>query len=75
MDVQDGPDGVVYLPALYWDSCKHDDEAIRLGRATDWVENEQGLVRGIGQKIFLVGEQDLPIMQFTDLVIADQAND
>jgi type VI secretion system protein ImpE len=75
MDVRDGPDGVVYLPCLYWNSHKHDDEAIRLGRATDWVEAEEGLVRGLGQKIFLAGDEDLPIMQINDLVFATQADD
>ena len=34
----------------------------RLGRETDWREADDGPVRGIGQRLFMVGEEALGIM-------------
>jgi type VI secretion system protein ImpE len=60
MSVKDGPDGVVYVPVTY-----AADEPLtdlqRLGRETDW--REQGsLVRGVGQRMFLAGEDGVEVM-------------
>ncbi|MFT9257684.1 MAG: type VI secretion system accessory protein TagJ [Acetobacter sp.] len=60
MSVHAGPDGDVYVPALYHTTGESDD-AHRLGRATSWQE-EDGIVRGVGQRLFLIGEEDCPIM-------------
>ena len=61
MSVKAGPDGDVYIPVLYF-TAEETDDAHRLGRATSWSEGE-GPVRGIGQRVFLAGEEDLSIMQ------------
>ncbi len=63
MTVADGPDGEVYLPA---DQRLADDattDALRLGRETDWRETEGGPVRGVGQRLFIVGEDAVPMME------------
>ena len=65
MSVTAGPDGDVYIPALYF-TAEETDDAHRLGRATSWSEGE-GPVRGIGQRVFLAGEEDLTIMQLDTL--------
>jgi type VI secretion system protein ImpE len=65
MIVKDGPEGDVYLPALYYGSAKSADQALRLGRGTDWVG--EGPVRGVGQRCFLIGEEDVPILEITSL--------
>ena len=62
MIVNDGPDGEVYLPTLYYGSTTHDDNAIRLGKATDWLGEEDSVIRGIGQRMFLIGEEDHSIL-------------
>ncbi|HTW25866.1 MAG TPA: type VI secretion system accessory protein TagJ [Acetobacteraceae bacterium] len=64
--VADGPDGEVYIPALYWPDAPDLPEALRLGRETDWVEQD-GLVRGRGQRCFLIGDVAFGIMQLTTL--------
>jgi type VI secretion system protein ImpE len=69
MIVRDGPDGEVFLPALYVGSASEADDRIRLGRFTDWRGDEGAPVRGIGQRTFLVGEQACPIMQCKELSI------
>jgi type VI secretion system protein ImpE len=61
MTVADGPDGDVYVPAIYVADEPLTD-AQRLGRETDWRELEGGLVRGVGQRVFLAGEDGLDIM-------------
>ena len=38
-------------------------DALRLGRETDWREAEGGPVRGVGQRMFLVGEDAVPMME------------
>lgn len=67
MVVRGGPDGEVYVPTLYADSYRSDDANIRLGRATDWVGQENEPIRGIGQRTFLIGEEDRPILTLETL--------
>ncbi|HME25582.1 MAG TPA: type VI secretion system accessory protein TagJ [Acetobacteraceae bacterium] len=62
MSVASGPDGEVYLPVVY----AADDpvtDALRLGRETDWRQPEGGPVRGVGQRMFIVGEDAVPMME------------
>jgi len=69
--VIDGPDGDVYLPVCYAAEDPLSD-AQRLGRETDWRETPVGpdappLVRGAGQRVFLIGEEAVPIMELHSL--------
>jgi type VI secretion system protein ImpE len=66
MSVAAGPDGDVYIPATYFAEGEI-GEVFRLGRETSWNEHD-GLVRGIGQRIFLAGEEDLSVMQLENVV-------
>jgi type VI secretion system protein ImpE len=73
MSVDEGPDGVVYVPAIYVQtdaSCTIEE---RLGRATNWIEADGEPVRGIGQRSFLVGDDELGIMDIETLTF-DSAN-
>jgi type VI secretion system protein ImpE len=63
MELEGGPDGDVYLPALYIGSQSHPDERVQLGRATEWTGEADSLVRGAGQRMFLVGEESRGIGQ------------
>jgi type VI secretion system protein ImpE len=75
LDVRDGPAGDVYLPALYIPDGDDIDDAIRLGRRTDWREAGGGLLRGVGQRVFLVGDDDVPIHELRQIVFhAGQAS-
>ena len=66
MTVRDGPEGEVYLPSLYCGSHLADDDATRLGRATDW-RDEGGIMRGIGQRMFLAGDEARSILDLTSV--------
>jgi len=61
MSVRAGPDGDVYLPAIYGSEDAALADALKLGRETDWIE-DGGPVRGAGQRLFLVGEEAVGIM-------------
>lgn len=61
-----GPEAQVYLPALYCGTHEAEDDQLRLGRGTDWSE-EEALTRGIGQRIFLVGDQGRPILEVNSI--------
>jgi type VI secretion system protein ImpE len=65
MSVHGGPYGEVYIPCLYAGTAASSDDQLRLGRATDWSPEEAGPVRGTGQRMLLVGEQDRSIMEIT----------
>jgi type VI secretion system protein ImpE len=64
MSVADGPDGDVYVPAIYVTADTTDDQ-LRLGRATDWSDGP--LVFGQGQRTFLIGDEAVGIMALTRL--------
>jgi type VI secretion system protein ImpE len=68
--VRDGPDGEVYLPALYAGSHAEADDQIRLGRMTDWRGGDGAPVRGVGQRMFLVGDEDRPILEISTLTFS-----
>ena len=67
MTVCGGPDGEVFLPVVYAGSHDDDDEDIRLGRATDWHGDEGQMVRGVGQRMFMVGEVARTIMEIDSI--------
>ena len=67
VSVTGGPDGDVYLPAIY-DTNKPDiSDDFLLGRATDWIGPEEGPMLGIGQRVFVVGNDAIGIMDLTTL--------
>ncbi len=61
MSVAAGPDGEVYLPVVYAADDPATD-ALRLGRETDWRQADGGPVRGVGQRLFVIGEDAVPMM-------------
>jgi len=67
ISVNAGPDGEVYVPAIYdaVETGLADD--YRLGHATEWRGEEDELVCGVGQRVFLVGDDALGIMDLTEL--------
>jgi type VI secretion system protein ImpE len=58
-----------YMPTLYCGSHEHEDDQIRLGRKTDWKALPEGPVQGLGQRIWLAGETDRPILEVRQIVV------
>jgi type VI secretion system protein ImpE len=70
LEVASGPSGEVYVPVVYGCDAAESDEALRLGRATDWRDLAEGLTRGVGQRLFMAGEEGVPVMEFSTLIRA-----
>lgn len=68
-----GPDyhsrdlGEVLLPALAPLSWKHADDEVRLGRVTEWCEDESGAEAQYGLKMLLVDGEEIPFLEIRDL--------
>ena len=67
MVVSEGPDGEVFLPSLYANTHRSDDAQLRLGRGTQWIDEEGTPVRGFGQRMFLVGDEAKTILQLKEI--------
>lgn len=68
VEIANGPNGVVYLPVVYHAAAAEQTPLHQLGRATDWVEG--ALVRGVGLRTWLIGDEALTPADFTQLVVA-----
>ncbi len=67
MDVRGGPDGKVFLPAIYGTTDGADD-ASRLGRRTDWVEcGGPDALLGVGLRTYLVGEESKTLFELSEI--------
>jgi len=69
LEIRNGPSGDVFLPALYPASYEHADEQIQLGRLTDWTSPDNGPVQGVGQRMFLVGEDAISLLELRKLIV------
>jgi type VI secretion system protein ImpE len=58
-----------YVPVRYAASHTSQDDAIRLGRLTDWVEHPGGIITGIGLKTCLLGDRGASILELGDLTV------
>jgi len=63
--------GEVLSPVLSPFSFRHADDAVKLGRATVWEEQEDGGAVPFGQKTMLVDGEDVPILELRRLELAD----
>ena len=64
---QEGPDGDVYIPTIYRKLLEEDQERLLLGKATDWIGDEGEPILGVGQKMFLVDDESISIMEIEEL--------
>jgi type VI secretion system protein ImpE len=68
--------GEVLLPAISPLSWQHPDDEVRLGRLTEWCQDESGEVAPFGLKNLLVDGEEIPLLEVRDLefgVAADRA--
>jgi type VI secretion system protein ImpE len=61
--------GEVLVPVLAPLSFESDDDSVRLGRATEWVATDAGLEVPVGQKLLLVDDEEVPILEVRELTI------
>ncbi len=68
MEVRGGPDGEVFLPAIY--APAPTERAACMGRVTEW--SEVSPVRGTGLRTFLVGDEPLTLPEIRELTFETQ---
>lgn len=61
--------GEVLLPAVSPLSWQHPDDEVRLGRVSDWSEDEAGEVAPFGFKNLLVDGEEVPFLEIRELEI------
>lgn len=66
IEMKDGQEGVVYVPAIYPWTTKTLPNPLRLGRGTEW-QDDSGLVRGLGMREFLIGEDAKTLAELTEV--------
>jgi type VI secretion system protein ImpE len=59
--------GEVLVPVISPLSSKHPDDDIKLGRATEWCEDENGEEAPYGLKMLLVDGDEIPFLEIRDL--------
>ena len=57
------------VPAISPLSWQYGDTDVRLGRVTEWLALDDGTEVPVGQKVFLVDGEDLPILELRELQI------
>lgn len=67
LETSNGTNGEVFIPALYNESWKADDENVRLGRVTDWRDLGSDIYAGEGMKLFAAGSENLPIVEISSI--------
>ena len=73
ISVENGPEGVVYLPVLYPGSAQSSDDQIRLGRTADWVGPENGPIRGLGQRMLWIDSEHRDFLGLAELDFTPRA--
>lgn len=63
----EGPDGEVYIPAIYANIPDDDKDRTLLGRTTDWQGDEGEPVTGVGLRMFYVNDEAKTIMEIQNL--------
>lgn len=56
-----------FFPVLYPGSFTHENDQVRMGRMTDWIDLGKGYYRGVGQHLFMVGEQEKGLLELNEI--------
>lgn len=67
VETENGMNGEMFLPALYANSWKSDNDQIRLGRMTDWRDAGNEIFVGEGMKMFWADGEDVPVLELKEI--------
>jgi type VI secretion system protein ImpE len=62
------PPGQLFVPMLYPGSFAAEQESLRMGRETYWIGEENEPIRGVGQRMYLVGDEGVGLSQIDEIV-------
>jgi len=74
LELSDGSSHRGFMPTRYLASSASADEQIQLGRLSDWVQQD-GIVRGVGMRVFLAGEEGLPALEARSVTMSPAASE
>jgi type VI secretion system protein ImpE len=60
-----GDEWRLHLPALYAGTHRNADDRLRAGWESDWEAEQDGPIRGVGQRILRFGEEELSLREFS----------
>ncbi|MBF0304643.1 MAG: SciE type virulence protein [Alphaproteobacteria bacterium] len=66
----DGANGEVFIPVLYPTRAPQGSDALRLGFETDWIAEPGHPVRGVGQRLMLIGDEAKGVMEIGTLAFS-----
>lgn len=66
--------GEVLIPVLAPGSSRHPDDAVKLGRETHWQPLEDGQQAPVGQKVFLIDDEEFPLLEVRTLEFSGSQN-
>lgn len=69
-----GGEAVGLVPTRYPDSENYQDATIKLARKTEWLEPDQGLFIGLGQRLLSTNHSDYALMDVREITFADTDN-
>jgi type VI secretion system protein ImpE len=61
--------GEMLMPVLTPDASRHPDPAVRLGRTTDLQQLDTGEEVPVGQKLWLIDGEEVPVLELRELVV------
>jgi type VI secretion system protein ImpE len=64
LSIKNGPSGEAHVPVVYGSSAT---DAEKLGRETDWHETAPDVITGVGQKMWFVDDQAIPMTDINKL--------
>lgn len=67
--------GEMLIPALAPLSWQHEEDTVRLGRITDWQTVGDDLQVPIGQKMFIVDDEEIQLLEVRELTFAPVGSD
>jgi type VI secretion system protein ImpE len=62
VELTNGTNGEMFLPSLYANTWKHDDDKVRLGRSVDWRDAGDDIYIGEGSRVFTMDGKDRSIL-------------
>jgi len=65
--------GEVFVPVLSPYTSQHSDDLVRLGRSTVWQNDDAGDAIPFGQKLFLVDDEEVPLLELRSLTFVQPA--
>jgi len=75
VEMTNGTNGEMFIPALYANSWRSDNDQVRLGRMTDWRDAGSEILVGEGMRLFWFGGQDKGILELKEIEFNHQSNE